>query len=72
MNIPVPVDETLLQQAMQLTHFKNDQEMIENALRLLIQRHQTQTLAQFFRQSPLMGIELDLARDEDTGREIEL
>lgn len=72
MNIPVPVDETLLQQAMQLTHFKNDQEMIENALRLLIQRYQTQTLVQFFRQSPLMGIELDLARDEDTGREIEL
>jgi len=27
---------------------------------------------QFFRESPWMGLELDLERDKDTGRDIEL
>jgi hypothetical protein len=31
-----------------------------------------QTLVQFFRESPLVGAELDLERDKDTGRDIEL
>jgi hypothetical protein len=33
---------------------------------------QPQTLVQFFRESPLAGVELDLERDDDTGREVEL
>lgn len=36
MNIQVPVDEILLYQAMRLTHFENNQQLIENALYLLI------------------------------------
>jgi len=34
--------------------------------------HQPRNLAQFFRESPLVGIELDLARQKDEGSEIEL
>lgn len=34
--------------------------------------HQPKSLAQFFRESPLVGAELDLERDKDEGREIEL
>jgi len=34
--------------------------------------HQPRNLAQFFRESPLVGIKLDLARQKDEGSEIEL
>ena len=34
--------------------------------------HQPRNLAQFFRESPLVDIELDLARQKDEGSEIEL
>jgi len=30
------------------------------------------TLVDFFRRSPLAGIDLDIARSEDTGRDVEL
>jgi prevent-host-death family protein len=34
--------------------------------------HQPKSLAQFFRESPLVGVELDLEREKDEGREINL
>jgi antitoxin Phd len=34
--------------------------------------HQPKSLVQFFRESPLVGVELDLGRQKDEGREIEL
>jgi antitoxin Phd len=34
--------------------------------------HQPKSLAQFFRESPLVGVELDLEREKDEGREIDL
>src|ERR1700683_3185469 len=34
--------------------------------------HQPRSLVQFFRQSPLVGVALDLKRDRDPGRDIEL
>jgi antitoxin Phd len=34
--------------------------------------HQPKSLVQFFRESPLVGVELDLERDKDEGRDIEL
>ena len=34
--------------------------------------HQPKNLVQFFRESPLVGVELDLERDRDPGREIDL
>jgi prevent-host-death family protein len=40
--------------------------------RLVGKSHQPKNLVQFFRQSPLVGVELDLERDRDAGRDIEL
>jgi len=34
--------------------------------------HQPESLLQFFRESPLVGLELNLERDKDEGRDIEL
>lgn len=34
--------------------------------------HQPKTLVEFFRQSPLVGMELDLERQKDEGRDVEL
>ena len=34
--------------------------------------HQPQSLVQFFRESPLVGLALDLEREKDEGRDIEL
>ena len=34
--------------------------------------HQPKTLVEFFRKSPLVGVELDLERQKDEGRDIEL
>jgi antitoxin Phd len=40
--------------------------------RLVGKSHQPKNLVQFFRQSPFVGVELDLERDRGSGREIEL
>jgi len=40
--------------------------------RLTGKSHQPKSLVQFFRESPLVGVELDLERDKDPGRDIEL
>jgi prevent-host-death family protein len=34
--------------------------------------HQPKSLAQFFRESPLVGVELNLEREKDEGRDIDL
>ncbi len=34
--------------------------------------HQPKSLVQFFRESPLVGVDLDLEREKDTGRDIDL
>jgi antitoxin Phd len=34
--------------------------------------HQPKSLAQFFRESPLVGVELDLTREKEEARDIEL
>src|SRR2546426_2816412 len=44
----------------------------EQYQRLVGKAHQPQNLLQFFRESPLVGIELDLERDKDEGRDIEV
>jgi antitoxin Phd len=40
--------------------------------RLVGKAHQPKNLLQFFRESPLVGVDLDLERDKDEGRGIEL
>jgi len=40
--------------------------------RLIVKSHQPRSIVQFFRESPLVGVALDLERDKDTGHDIEL
>ena len=40
--------------------------------RLIAKSRQPKSLVQFFRESPLVGVDLDLERDRDSGREIDL
>jgi len=40
--------------------------------RLVGKSHQPKSIVQFFRESPLVGVELNLEREKDEGREIEL
>jgi antitoxin Phd len=40
--------------------------------RLTVKSRQPKSLVQFFRESPLVGVELDFERDQDSGRDIAL
>ena len=40
--------------------------------RLVVKSRQPKSIVQFFRESPLVGVDLDLERDRDTGRDIKL
>jgi prevent-host-death family protein len=44
----------------------------EQYQQLMVKSRQPKSIVQFFRESPLAGLDLDLERDEDTGRDIEL
>lgn len=47
--------------------------MAEEQYELLVGKsHQPKSLIQFFRQSPLLGVDLDLERDRDPGRDTDL
>jgi len=39
---------------------------------LMVKSRQPKSIVQFFRESPLAGLDLDLERDQDTGRDVEL
>ena len=45
---------------------------IEQFDQLVARSRQPKSLVQFFRESPLVGLELDFERDKDTGRDIAL
>jgi len=45
---------------------------VEQFDQLVVRARQPKSLVQFFRESPLVGLELDLERDKDKGRDIEL
>jgi hypothetical protein len=40
--------------------------------RMTVESRQPKSLVQFFRDSPLVGVELDFERDQDSGRDVEL
>lgn len=44
----------------------------EQYAQLVGKSHQPRSLVQFFRQSPLVGVDLDLERDRDPGRDTDL
>ena len=72
MNTQVTIDKILLNQAMQLTNFHTNRELIENALQLMIRSQAPQKLSEFLHQSPLVDLDLNLERDKDSGRDINL
>jgi hypothetical protein len=45
---------------------------VEQFEQLSVRSRQPRSLVQFFRESPLVGLELDFERDKDTGWDIEL
>jgi prevent-host-death family protein len=45
---------------------------VEQFDRLAVRARQPKSLVQFFRKSPLVGLDLDFERDEDAGRDVEL
>jgi antitoxin Phd len=45
---------------------------VEQFDQLVLRARQPKGLVQFFRESPLVGLELEMERNKDTGREIEL
>ncbi len=45
---------------------------VEQFEKLSMRSGQPKSLVQFFRESPLVGVELELTRDKDSGRDIEL
>ena len=45
---------------------------LEQFDQLVTRSRQPKSLLQFFRESPLVGLELDFERDKDTGRDIKL
>jgi hypothetical protein len=70
--------ERLLQERLAAGPFSNLEELLLDAL-----RHDDEgaaaadgvsgdSLVSFFRRSPLVGLELDLERDQDTGRDVSL
>jgi antitoxin Phd len=40
--------------------------------RLMAKSRQPKSIVQFFRESPLVGVDLDLERDKDTGRDVRI
>lgn len=44
----------------------------EQYARLVAKSNQPKSIVQFFRESPLAGVKLDLKRDQDTGRSVKL
>jgi antitoxin Phd len=44
----------------------------EQYSRLMLKSRQPKSIVQFFRKSPLVGIDVDLERDKDKGRDIDL
>jgi len=44
----------------------------EQYRRLMVKSRQPKSIVQFFRESPLVGVDLDLERDKDTGRDVRL
>ena len=45
---------------------------VEQFDQLVLQSRQPKSLVRFFRESPLVGLEMDFERDKDTGRDIKL
>jgi len=75
-----PEQERIIQEEIRSGHFRNIDEVLDHALAALREktafldsaRKPRKNFAQFLMESPLAGSGLDLERDKDLGRDIEL
>jgi Arc/MetJ-type ribon-helix-helix transcriptional regulator len=76
-----PEQERIIREEIQSGHFRNAEEVLDHALAALRERNSSsvtgekksrKNFAQFLMESPLAGSGLDLERDKDSGRDIEL
>lgn len=75
-----PEQERIIQEEIQNGHFRNIHEVLDHALAALREKNSQlaetkkprKNFAQFLMESPLAGSGLDLRRDKDSGRDIEL
>ena len=74
-----PEHERIIQQEIQSGHFRTPDEVLDHALAALQDKERKRkatlprkNLAQFLMESPLAGAELNLERQKDYGRTIEL
>ena len=76
-----PEQERIIQEEIRSGHFRTPEEVLDHALAALRDKNSSlkreprkprQNLAQFLMESPLAGSGLDLERDSDPGRDIEL
>ncbi len=74
-----PEQERIVRTEIQLGHFRSPEEVLDHALAALQEKEHKRNaraprknLAQFLMESPLAGAELNLEREKDYGRAIEL
>ena len=73
-----PETERMLREEIGRGHFRSVDELIRAGVEAWRAKHSTQaykdaspkSLVQFFRESPLVGLELEFDRERDTGRDI--
>ena len=76
-----PEQERIIHEEIRNGHFRNADEVLDHALAALLEKNSSlksepkkprKNFAQFLMESPLAGSGLDLERDKDQGRDIEL
>ena len=76
-----PEQERIIREEIQSGHFRNAEEVLDHALAALREKNSSfvsttkkprKNFAQFLMESPLARSGLDLERDKDSGRDIEL
>ncbi len=67
-----PETERLVREEISSGHFGSVDELIKAGVEALREKNAPKSLVQFFRESPLVGLELNFERDQDMGRDIAL
>lgn len=67
-----PETERLVREEISGGHFRSVDELIKAGVEALREKREPKSLVQFFRESPLIGLDLHFERDKDAGRDIAL
>jgi len=67
-----PETERLVREEISKGHFGSVDELIKAGVEAWREKNASKSLVQFFRESPLVGLELHFERDHDMGRDIAL